>query len=76
MSSILGTLLSFLASLIKVPLTHIIAFFVGKSAGRKDVEAEQNRNNLDAIAAADDARGGVKHDADSVRDDPFNRDNA
>lgn len=76
MGSLLGTLLNALISIIKTPLTYLIAFFVGKRAGRKDVELEQHKESLEAIADAEDARRNVKHDDDSVRNDPFNRDNA
>lgn len=76
MSAIWSAILNALISLIKTPLAFVLGFFAGKRAGRKDVESEQLRNSLDAIADAEDARRNVKHDPDSVHDDPFNRDNA
>lgn len=71
-----SSLLNFLASLVRVPLTHLIAFFVGKRSGRKEYEADQLKHDLDAIANADDARRRVTPGDDRMHIDPFNRDNS
>lgn len=75
MSTFWTALVNLLISLIKVPLTHVVAFLVGKRAGKKDAERRQYEEDLAAIADAEDARRNLKHDSDSVRNDPFNRDN-
>jgi len=60
--------------LVQTPLTHLLAYWIGKRSGRKDAEVDQRREDLDAIHDAERARRNVKHDSDSVRKDPFNRD--
>ena len=74
MSAFFAWLSTFLTGLLKTPLTHMIAYWVGKRSGRKEQQVEQQATDLDAIAKAETARRAVKHDAASVRDDPYNRD--
>lgn len=74
MTAFYAWLSSFLTALIKTPLTHLIAYWVGKRSGKKEQQVEQQAADLDAIAKAEVARRAVKHDDVSVRNDPFNRD--
>lgn len=75
MTAFYAWLSNFLTTLVKTPLTHLIAYWAGKRAGKKDQQVEQQAQDLDAIARAEAARRAVKSDVDSVRNDPFNRDN-
>lgn len=74
MTAFYAWLSSFLTGLFKTPITHLIAYWVGKRAGKKEQQVEQQAQDLGAVARAEAARRAVKHDAVSVRDDPFNRD--
>lgn len=74
MSTFLTWLSTFLINLIKTPLTHLIAYWAGKKAGRKEEQNAQNERSLDAIADAERARRNVSHANGSVHSDPFNRD--
>lgn len=75
MSAFYAWLSSFLTAVIKTPLTHLIAYFMGKRAGQKEQQSAQREQDLEAIAKAEAARRAVKHDDLSLRNDPFNRDN-
>lgn len=66
--------LSFLLEALKAAGAVIFSYQAGKSAGRKDEQNDQQKRDLDAIAKAETAERGLKHDDDSVRKDPFNRD--
>lgn len=70
----MSAFLAWLSNLFKAPLTHLIAYWAGKRVGRKEETSEQQKRDLEAIARAEAAERAVKHDADSVRNDPFNRD--
>ena len=60
----------------KTAIISGIAYALGKRSGAKDEQNRQREEDLDAIARAERAGRSVEHLDDSVRDDPFNRDNA
>lgn len=52
----------------------IFSYRAGQSKGRQDERVDQQARDLDAIAKAEAAERRLKHDDDSVREDPYNRD--
>jgi len=56
-------------------ITQVLAYFLGKRAGRSAQQAEQDVEDLKATKRAADAGRNVKLDPDSLRDSPDNRDN-
>jgi hypothetical protein len=64
----------FLFEVVRALGAFVISFRMGKAAGKKEEQIEQMDRDLDALARAEAARRAVKHDPDSVRNDPFNRD--
>lgn len=55
-------------------ITQVLAFFLGKRAGRAEQRAAQDEADLKAIDDATRASNRLRHDPASVRDDPYNRD--
>lgn len=56
-------------------ITQVIAYFLGKSAGRASQRAAQDAEDLKRVKRAADAGRDLKLDADSLRDSKNNRDN-
>lgn len=64
----------FLFEVVRAIGEFVVSYQAGKKAGKQEERNEQKDRDLDAIAKAEAARRNVKHDPNSVRDDPFNRD--
>ena len=69
----MSVFLRFLVSLIKTPLTHLLAFFAGKQSGQKAEQHAQRQRDLEAISKAEHARRYAERD--SMHHDRYNRDN-
>lgn len=73
MNATLLWLAKLLTDLLKSSLTHLLAYYKGKSVGKQERELEQARTDLEVISRAANARSTVIDDG--LHNDPYNRDN-